>query len=92
MVSFFDQRIRSARLRFEPGVAGLDDPATGAPARRVELQGDLLAAAAEVCCVAALGDKLAHGLVVVAAVEAESLRPAGRRLGPLDRDRVECGC
>jgi hypothetical protein len=35
------------------------------------------------------GDELAHGLVVVAAVEAQPLWLLRRRLGPLDRDRVE---
>ena len=52
------------------GVTGFDDPTAGAPSRRVELELDLLAAAADVRGVAETVDELAHGLVVVAAVEA----------------------
>ena len=74
----------------EPGVAGLDDPASGAPARGVQLAFDLFAARADVRCEAAPADELAHAVVVVAAVEAQPLWLLGRRLGPLDRDRVEC--
>ena len=92
MVSFFDQRIRSARLRLSQEWQASTTQRRARQPGVWSFRGDLLAAAADVCCVAALGDELAHGLVVVAAVEAESLRPAGRRLGPLDRDRVECGC
>ena len=73
----------------EPGVAGLDDPAAGAPTRGVQLQLDLFAARADMRRVAALGDELADRLVVVAAVETQPLRLFGCRLGPLDRDRVE---
>ena len=73
----------------EPGVAGLDDPAAGTPARSAELERDLFAAPADVRAEAALADELADPRVVVAAVEAESLRLLGRRLGPRDRDRVE---
>lgn len=73
----------------EPGVAGLDDPTTGAPAGCAQLELDLLAAGADVRRIPAPGDELAHAGVVVAAVEAQPLRLGGRRLGPLDRDRVE---
>ncbi len=88
--SFFDQRISSARLRtVQPGVAGLDDPAAGAPAGRVELEFDLFAAGADVRREAAFNDSLAHRLVVVAAIEAQPLRAPLAGLGPADRDRVE---
>ena len=73
----------------QPGVAGLDDPTPGTPAGSLELQLDLFAAAVDVRGVPALGDGLAYRLVVVAAVEAQSLRALLARLGPLDRDRVE---
>jgi len=70
----------------EPGVAGLHDPAAGAPARGVQLVLDLVSAGADVRCELALIHQLAHERVVVAAVEAQSLRPPLTRLGPLDRD------
>ncbi len=73
----------------QPGVAGLDDPATGTPAGRAQLELDLFASAADVRGIPAPGDELTNALVVVAAVEAQPLRLGGRRLGPLDRDRVE---
>jgi len=73
----------------EPGVAGLDDPAARPPAGSTKLLPDLLAAPADVRAEAAPADELADPRVVVAAVEAESLRLLGRRLGPRDRDRVE---
>jgi hypothetical protein len=38
---------------------------------------------------AELGAELAHFVVVVGGVEAQSLRPLPRRLRPLDRDRLE---
>jgi hypothetical protein len=73
----------------EPGVAGLDDPAAGAPARSRPLQIELVAAAADVCRVAAAGGELIDPGVDVAAVEAERLRRLDRRRGTIDRDRVE---
>ena len=73
----------------QPGVAGFNDPAAGAPARREDLELDFLAAGADVWGEAAPDDELAHGLVVVTTVEAQTLRLLGRRAGPLDRDRVE---
>src|SRR3990170_1890265 len=71
----------------QPRVAGLDDPAAGAPAGGAQLALDLFAARADVRREPASGDELAHAVVVVAAVEAQTLRLLGRRLGPLDRDR-----
>jgi hypothetical protein len=73
----------------QPGVASLDDPAPRTPARCVQLVPDLVAAAADVRCESLPADELVHPGVVVAAVEAQPLRPLRGRLGPLDRDRVE---
>jgi hypothetical protein len=73
----------------EPGVAGLDDPATRPPARGAQLERDLLATGADVRREAALAAELMHPGIVVAAVEAQPLRLLRSRLGPLDRDRVE---
>ena len=75
----------------EPGVAGLDDPAAGAPARGAKLEVDLFSASVDVRCELARGDEVADDRVVERAVEAQPLRPALARLRPLDRDRVE-GC
>jgi hypothetical protein len=72
-------------------MAGLDDPAAGAPAWGTELELDLFAAAADVRRELARGDEVADDRVVEGAVEAQPLRPALGWLGPLDRDRVE-GC
>jgi hypothetical protein len=74
----------------QPGVAGLDDPAAGMPSRRGLFELDLLAAAANVGCVAATLRELVDPRVAIAAVEAEALRILDGRLGPRDRDRVEC--
>ena len=73
----------------EPGVAGLDDPAAGAPAGGADLVGGLLAAGADVRRQLVVSDELADLGVVVGLVEAEALGSLGRRLGSFDRDRVE---
>jgi hypothetical protein len=52
----------------EPGVAGLDDPAAGMPSRCGSFQLDLLAAAADVGCVAATLRELIDPRVAIAAV------------------------
>jgi hypothetical protein len=70
-------------------VASLDDPAASAPFRRGSFELELLAAATDVGCVAATGSEVADPRVAIAAVETEALRILGRRLGPLDRNRVE---
>ena len=75
----------------EPGVAGLDDPAAGTPARSAQLVPDLVAAATDVRGEAALADEVADPRVVVAAVETEALRPGRCRRRPCDRNRLE-GC
>jgi len=72
-------------------VGALDDPAAGAEAGLALQRLRLLAAGADVAGEAELGGELAHLVVVVAAVEAETLRPLVRGLGPLDRDRLDRG-
>ena len=74
----------------EPGVAGLDDPAAGAPSRRCPFELELVAAPTDVRGIAASGSELVDPGVGVAAVEAQTLRLRGGRVGPTDRDRVEC--
>jgi hypothetical protein len=89
LASFFDQRIRSERLRLsqewqasttqrrarQPGVRSLS--VISSP--RVRMCGREAAPAGE----------LVHPEIVVAAVEAQPLRQLRRRLGPLDRNGVE---
>ena len=70
-------------------MAGLDDPAPGAPARVAKLRGELLAARADMGLKALAYGKLADVVVVVAAVEAESLRVVFVGDRPPDRDRGE---
>ena len=73
----------------EPAVAGLDDPASGAPAWGTDLFGDLLAAGADMRGELVVAEEVADFGVVVGLVEAEPLRRFRGRLGTLDRDRVE---
>lgn len=75
----------------EPGVRAFDDPAAGAEAGLLFDRLRFFTTAAYVRGERELGGKLAHLVVVVAAVEAEILRPLPGRLGPLDRDRLERG-
>ena len=58
----------------EPGVAGLDDPASGAPAGDADLVGDLFAAGANVRGELVVADQVADFGVVVGPVKAEALR------------------
>ena len=71
-------------------MAGLDDPASGAPARGTDLLGDLLAAGADVRGELVAGHEVTDFGVVVGLVEAEALRCFRGRRWALDRDRVEC--
>ena len=73
----------------EPAVAGLDDPASGAPAGSTDLLGDLFAAGADVRREFVVADEIADFGVVVGQVKAEALGLFGCWLGALDRDRVE---
>jgi hypothetical protein len=73
----------------QPGVAGLNDPASGAPSGGAKLVLDLLAAGADVRCQLVVIDQIADFGVVVGLVQADALRLLGGRLRALDRDRVE---
>ena len=74
----------------EPGVGALDDPAAGAEACLALDRLCFLAAAADVGGERKLLGELADLLVVVGGVETEPLRNLRPRLGPLDRDALEC--
>jgi hypothetical protein len=78
-----------AAVSVHPGVAGLDDPAAGFPARGLDLFGDLFATRADVRRQVVGSDGLADFLVVIGPVQAEALRLLRGWLGSLDRDRVE---
>jgi hypothetical protein len=73
----------------EPGVRTFDDPAASAEAGLAFDRLCLVAAAADVGGERELLAEVAHLAVVVGRVEAESLRGLRRRLGPLDRDRLD---
>jgi hypothetical protein len=73
----------------QPGVAGFDDPASGAPAGSENLLGDLLAAGADVRSQVVASDEAADFGVVVGLVQAQALRSLRGRFGTLDRDRVQ---
>jgi hypothetical protein len=75
----------------KPGVGPLDHPAPSAQAGLVLERLGLLAARADVGSEAELGREPVHLGVVVAAVEAQPLRPLRRRAGPRDRDRLDGG-
>jgi hypothetical protein len=75
----------------QPGVGALDDPAAGAEAGLAFDRVCLFASAADVGGECELRAEVAHLVVVVAAVEAESLRRLGCRRRPLDRDRLDRG-
>jgi len=90
VLGFLRPADQEGAVAVEPGMAGLDDPAAGLPARCGSFQLDLFAAATDVGCVAASLRELVDPWVAVAAVEAEALWILGGRLWPADRDRVEC--
>lgn len=75
----------------EPGVGAFDDPAAGAEAGLALDRLRLVAAAADVRSERELRREFAHLVVVVAAVEAQSLWPPPCWPWPLDRDRLERG-
>jgi len=70
-------------------VAGLDDPATGSPSGGVGLELDLLATRSDVGGVAVLDGDVVDRRRVIAAVEAQPLRPLGGGLGSLDGDALK---
>jgi hypothetical protein len=70
----------------QPGVGAFDDPTAGSEAGLAFDRLRFFAAAADVRSEAELLGEFAYLVVVVAAVEAEPLRPLAGRLGSLDRD------
>ena len=62
-----------AAVAVQPGMAGLDHPASRPPTGRLQLLRDLLAAAADVGRKAVVVDEPAALRVVVAGIEAETL-------------------
>jgi hypothetical protein len=89
VLGFLRPADQECAVAVEPGVAGLDDPATGAPSRRGALQLELVSASTDVRGVAAGRGELVDPRVGVAAVETQTLRLLSRRLRSPDRDRVE---
>lgn len=77
VLGFLRPADQECAVAVEPGVAGLDDPAAGAPSRRGSLQLELVAAPTDVRGVAASGCELVDPGIGVAAVEAQSLRLLG---------------
>jgi hypothetical protein len=61
----------------EPGVTGLDEPATGAPSRRGSFELELVVAATDVGGGAATGHKVVEPGIGVGTVETEGLRIRG---------------
>jgi len=90
VLGFFRPADQEGAVAVEPGVAGLDDPASRAPAGTGAFQFEFVAAPTDVRCEAATGRELGDPRIGVAAVETEALRMLGGRLGPEDRHRVEC--
>ena len=70
----------------QPGVGGLDDPASSPPAGSAYLLGYLLPACADVRRVAVLDCQIVHRRRVIATIKAKPLRAMFRRLGTLDWD------
>lgn len=74
VLGFLRPADKECAVAVEPGVAGFDDPASGAPFRSGSFELELVAAAADVGGVAASGCELVDPGVGVAAVEAQTLR------------------
>jgi hypothetical protein len=89
VLGFLRPADQQGAVAVEPGVAGLDDPPPRSPSRPGSFELELVAAATDPGGVAAAGCELADPRVAVAAVQTQRLRTLGRRLGPLDRNRVE---
>jgi len=77
VLGFLRPADQEGTVAVEPGVAGLDDPAAGAPSRCCSFQLQLVAAATDMGGVAATGREVVDPGVGVAAVEAEGLRMVG---------------
>ena len=74
VLGFLRPADQEGAVAVEPGVAGLDDPAPGAPSWCGSFELELLGATTDVGGVAAAGRELVDPGVGVAAVEAEGLR------------------
>ena len=90
VLGFLRPADQECSVAVEPGVAGLDDPASGAPSRCGSFELEFVGAAADVGGVAATGGEVVDPGIGVAAIETQALRILGRRVGPCDRDGVEC--
>jgi hypothetical protein len=77
VLGFLRPADQEGAVAVEPGVAGLDDPATGAPSRCGSFELELLGATTDVGGVAAAGRELADPGIGVAAIETEALRMLG---------------
>jgi hypothetical protein len=89
VLGFLRPADQECAVAVEPGVACLDDPAAGSPARVGAFELELFTAPAKVDGVSVARDELTDPRVGVAAVETETLWRLDRRLGPRDRDRAE---
>lgn len=89
ILGFLRPTDQEGAVAVEPGVAGLDDPTPRSPSRPGPFELKLVAAATDAGRVTTAGCELVDPGVAVAAVQTQSLRTLGRRLGPCDRNRVE---
>jgi hypothetical protein len=80
---------KQCAVAIHPGVAGLDDPASGAPGGVMDLGGQLLASGADVRDEVLGGGELSDHLEVIAAVQAQALGCGVGRDRAGDRDRGE---
>jgi hypothetical protein len=77
VLGFLRPACQEGAVAVEPGVAGLDNPAAGAPSRCGSFELELLGAATDVGGIAATGGELVDPRVGVATVEAQGLRVRG---------------
>jgi len=77
VLGFLRPADQECAVAVEPGVAGFDNPAAGAPSRDGSFERELVGAAADVRGVAAARGELVDPGVGVAAVETEALRTLG---------------
>ena len=89
IVGVFRPADQDRAVAVEPGVGALDDPAAGTEAGLTLERLRLFATAADVSGECELIAELAYLVVVVAAIEAQPLRPLARWLWALDRDRLD---
>ena len=78
-----------AAVAVQPGVGGLDNPASGAPAGCARLELYLFIARADVRLIAVLDCQVVRRRRVIATVKAEPLRALRRRLRTLDRNALK---